>query len=173
MSRNIFLSIDEWQQIREELKVKKRRCKFTGRMEDEYWNFILYPLQIKEWKSAAKKYPNNTTKCFPRTGVSSDTLDKIKTPRLFNRLLQENYRSQDLGYASMFPSDYGGGYVRSFISWATNTSVFDDKDLDRTIEEWEKIRIIMDKKMKLSNKTRWYQNELVDIFEEVVNNVAV
>ena len=69
--------------------------------------------------------------------------------------------------------DYGGGYVRYFISWATNTSVFDDKDLDRTIEEWEKIRIIMDKKMKLSNKTSWYQNELVDIFEEVVNNVAV
>ena len=92
MSRNIFLSIDEWQQIREELKVKKRRCKITRRMEDEYWNFRLFPIEIKEWKSSAKKYPQDTTRCFPRTGVNPETLDKIKTPRLFNRLLQENYR---------------------------------------------------------------------------------
>tara|TARA_B100001079_G_scaffold9927_1_gene8261 strand:+ start:218 stop:742 length:525 start_codon:yes stop_codon:yes gene_type:complete len=173
MSRNIFLSIDEWQQIREELKVKKRRCEITRRMEDEYWNFRLFPIEIKEWKSNAKKYPHNTTRCFPRTGVNSETLDKIKTPRLFNRLLQENYRSQDLGYRSMFPSSYDGGSVRSFISWATNTTVFDDKDLDRTIEEWERIRIIMGKKMDLSNKTRWYHYDLEDLFEEVVNNVTV
>ena len=45
--RNIFLSLSEWTEIREELGIKRERNKYTKRLEDQYWLFKLHSRGIK------------------------------------------------------------------------------------------------------------------------------
>ena len=54
--RNIFLSLSEWTEIREELGIKRERNKYTKRLEDQYWSFKLHPEELKDFKRYSKEY---------------------------------------------------------------------------------------------------------------------
>ena len=172
MDRNIWISFEDWSQLRKELGIK-RKTEEWGTKHDEYWNFFLYDNQIKQWKKSIKKYPLYSEKCFHRVGLNREMLKKVKTPGIYNRLLKSWWREWDAGL--MFPHSYQREenmdcIINSFVAWAMNN--VDDIDEDTTTEEWKKINSIMNKKMKLMNKERFMYYELEKLFKEVRAHVT-
>ena len=130
--------------------------------------------QIKRWKEDMKKYSYYSEKCFSRVGLDWEMLKKVKTPGIYNRLLKSYYRAGDSGI--MFPNSYHreedmDRVINNFIAWAMNN--VDDIDEDTTMEEWKKINSIMNKKMNLMNKERFWYEELVKLFKEVRAHVPI
>ena len=172
--RNIWISFEDWTQLRKELGIKRETNKWGT--SDEYWNFYLSDNQIKEWKKDAEKYPLYAEKCFQRVGLDQEMLKKVKTPGIYNRLLKSYYRAGDMSI--MFPNDYHreehmDWIINNFIAWAMNNG--DDMyiDEDTTMEEWKKINSIMNEKMNLTNKERFMYYELVDLLDEVLAHMPV
>tara|TARA_Y100000401_G_C8233783_1_gene179443 strand:+ start:98 stop:643 length:546 start_codon:yes stop_codon:yes gene_type:complete len=165
--RNIWITFEDWTQLRKELKIK--RITFYGERRDEYWNFYLSDNKIKEWKKNLKKYPSlYSENCFPRVGLDWEMLKKVKTPGIYNRLLKSFWREGDRD--PMFPDSYDreedmDWEINNFIAWAMNN--VRDIDEDTTMEEWKQINYIMNKKMKLTNKKIFWFSELVVLFKEV------
>ena len=101
-------------------------------------------------------------------------LKKVKTPGIYNRLLQSFWREGDMDI--MFPNSYHreedmDWIINNFIAWAMNN--VRDIDEDTTMEEWKKINSIMNKKMNLTNKERFMYYELVELFKEVRAHMPV
>ena len=173
MSRNIWITFEDWSQLRKELRIKRETNKW-GEKHDEYWNFFLHDNQIKEWKKDIKKYPRYSEKCFQRVGLDREMLKKVKTPGIYNRLLKSNWREGDMGI--MFPNSYHreedmDWIINNFVAWAMNN--VRDIDEDTTMEEWKQINSIMNKKMNLTNKERFMYYELVELFKEVRAHMPV
>lgn len=161
--RNIWITFEDWMQLRKELGIK-----------DEYWNFYLSDNQIKKWKEDVKRYSFHSDKCFKRKGLDWEMLKKVKTPGIYNRLLQSFWREGDMDI--MFPNSYHreedmNWIINNFIAWAMNN--VRDIDEDTTMEEWKKINSIMNKKMNLTNKERFMYYELVELFKEVRAHMPV
>ena len=174
MSRNIWITFEDWSQLRKELKIKRSKDN-PVQEQDEFWNFFLYDKEIKQWKKDRKQYPNfYSEKCFQRVGLDRETLKKVKTPGIYNRLLKSNWREHDRGI--MFPNSYHreedmDWIIENFVSWAMNN--VRDIDEDTTMEEWKQINSIMNKKMKLANKERFWFDELEKLFNEVRAHMPV
>ena len=171
--RNIWITFEDWTQLRKELGIKRETDKW-GQKRDEYWHFFLHENQIKEWKKDIKRHSFHSKKCFPRLGLDWEMLEKVKTPGIYNRLLKSNWREGDRG--TMFPNSYHreehmDWIIDNFIAWAMNN--VNDIDEDTTMEEWKKINSIMNKKMNLTNKERFWYNELVELFKEVRAHMPV
>ena len=161
--RNIWISFEDWMQLRKELGIK-----------DEYWNFYLSDNEIKRWKEDIKRYSDYSEKCFERKGLDWEMLKKVKTPGIYNRLLQSFWREGDI--AIMFPNSYHreedmDWIINNFVAWAMNN--VRDIDEDTTMEEWKQINSIMNKKMNLTNKERFMYYELVELFKEVRAHMPV
>jgi hypothetical protein len=174
MSRNIWITFEDWSQLRKELKIKRSKDN-PVQEQDEFWNFFLYDKEIKQWKKDIKQYPNlYSEKCFQRVGLDWEMLKKVKTPGIYNRLLKSNWREGDMGI--MFPNSYHreedmDWIINNFVAWAMNN--VRDIDEDTTMEEWKQINSIMDKKMKLTNKERFWFHELEKLFNEVRAHMPV
>ena len=173
MSRNIWITFEDWTQLRKELEIKRQTDKWGT--SDEYWNFFLHDNQIKEWKKDVKKYPRYSEKCFQRVGLDREMLKKVKTPGIYNRLLKSNWRGQDI-MNDMFPNSYHrekdmNWIINNFIAWAMNNVHGIDEDL--TVEEWKQINSIMSKKMKLTNRETFMFYELEKLFNEVCAHMPV
>ena len=171
--RNIWISFEDWSQLRKELGIKRVRDRW-GEMRDEYWRFFLCDDMIKRWKKDVKEYPQYSEKCFERVGLDREILKKIKTPGIYNRLLKSDWREGDMGI--MFPNSHHreedmDWIIGNFVAWAMNN--VRDIDEDTTMEEWRQINSIMNKKMKLTNKERFMYYELTELFEEVRAHVTV
>ena len=170
--RNIWITFEDWSQLRKELGIKRKKTEWG--MRDEYWWFSLTDHQVKEWKKSIKKYGKYEEKwCFERTGLDWRMLKKVKTPGIYNRLLKSYYRAGD--YGTMFTSNHreerDDWIINNFIAWAMNhVNGIDD---DTTMEEWKRINSLMNKKMELTNKERWWYEELVELFNEVRIHVPV
>ena len=165
--RNIWISFEDWSQLRKELGIKRERDRW-GEMRDEYWHFYLSDLEIKRWKEDVKRYPTHSHYCFERTGLDWGMLEKVKTPGIYNRLLKSYYREGDR--KTMFPNSYYreedmSWIINNFVAWAMNN--VRDIDEDTTMEEWKQINSIMNKKMKLTNKESFWYWEMVELFNEV------
>ena len=166
--RNIWITFEDWSQLRKELGIKRRKDEW--RTSDEYWNFYLSDNQIKEWKKDIKRYPRYSEKCFSRVGLDHEMLKKIKTPGIYNRLLKSEWREGDGVNYPMFPNSYHreedmDSIINNFVAWAMNN--VRDIDEDTTMEEWKQINSIMNKKMNLTNKERFWYYELEKLFNEV------
>ena len=177
MSRNIWITFEDWSQLRKELKIKRSKDN-PVQEQDEFWNFFLYDKEIKQWKKDIKQYPNlYSEKCFQRVGLDREMLKKVKTPGIYNRLLKSNWRVQD-NMHEMFPlqnsyhrEEYMDWIIDNFIAWAMNNVRGIDEDL--TVEEWKQINSIMNKKMKLTNRERFMFYELEKLFNEVCAHMPV
>ena len=170
MSRNIFLKFDEWTEIRKELGIKRKRCKFSHQMEDEYWNFRLSPYRLSEWKKEIKKGWDYGY-CFERTGVHSDTLKKLKSQHLINRLCQEEWRVHDLYNLPVFELDHEY-HFHSFLGWIYNANLKEELDIYTSRDKLYRIWEIMSKKIKLDSETRWFQWNLESLANEVIVSVC-
>ena len=168
--RNIWITFEDWSQLRKELGIKRKTDKWGQR--DESWHFFLYDNEVKRWKEDKKRYSHYSEKCFERKGLDWEMLKKVKTPGIYNRLLQSFWREGDMGI--MFPNSYHreedmDWIINNFVAWAMNN--VRDIDEDTTMEEWKKINSIMNKKMNLTNKERFMYYELVELFKEVRDHV--
>ena len=175
--RNIWITFEDWSQLRKELGIKREKDTWGKKRErDEYWWFHLYDNEIEEWENSIEEYGEYAkTKCFERIGLSHNMLQSVKTPGIYNRLLKSYYRGGDSG--TMFPTesyhrddDDIEWIIRNFIAWAMNN--VEDIDEDMTMEEWKRINSIMNKKMNLSNKQKFWYEELVKLFKEVRPHVT-
>ena len=109
-------------------------------------------------------------KCFKRAGVNTNILNKITTPRLFNRLLQENYRDGDLALCQMFidedsSDEWNESCLNDFISWATAS--VEGVDMNTTKEQWIEYNKAMKVELDSSDKTIFFWGEMVKIFKRV------
>ena len=170
MTRNIYLKFDEWTEIRKELGIKRKRCKFSHQMEDEYWNFRLSPYRLSEWKKEIKKGWDYGY-CFERTGVHSDTLKKLKSQHLINRLCQEEWRVHDLYNLPVFELDreYRFHY---FLGWIFNARLKEELDIYTSRDKLYRIWEIMSKTIKLKSEKRWFQWNLESLANEVIVSVC-
>ena len=170
--RNIWITFEDWSQLRKELEIKRETNKWGT--SDEYWNFFLHDNQIKEWKKDIKRHSFHSEKCFSRVGLDWEMLKKVKTPGIYNRLLKSYYRAGDMSI--MFPNDYHreedmDWIIDNFIAWAMNN--VRDIDEDMTIEEWKKINSDMNEKMILTGRHMFTPGLLIQLFKEVtVQEVA-
>ena len=170
MSRNIFLKFDEWTEIRKELGIMRKRCKFSNRMEDEYWNFRLSPYRLSEWKKEIKK-GRDYGYCFERTGVHSETLKKLKSQHLINRLCEEEWREHDLYNFPVFELDHDYAF-HFFLGWIFNARLKEELDIYTSRDKLYRIWEIMSKKIKLDSETRWFQWNLESLANEVIVSVC-
>jgi len=155
MTRNIYLTFEEWSAIKEEINPK------------DYWTYHLNSKEVATWKRHIKQ-GYGEQKCFSRAGVWKCDLDKITTPYLYNRLLQEDYRQQDMGMMSITGSEE---YINQFISWAT--ACVPDVDMNTTKEQWIEISKLMKDAIEKTNKRCIFAREMVEIFQSVtVEKVA-
>ena len=179
MSRNISLTLSEWTEIREELGIKRKKCKITKRIEDEYWAYKLYPGELSEWKKTAKEYPSYTH-CFRRAGAYC--VKDLKSQHLINRLCQQEYRGGDLNYVQIFepfprygePGDYHIHEERreenflNFIGFLFNCRLKEELDIrtprEKLIQIWE----AMSKEIANSEKTCWFHWDLDRLANEVI-----
>ena len=157
MSRNIWLTFEEWSAIKEEVNPEK------------WWSYHLSARELKEWKSHIKNGYGDE-KCFKRAGVNTNTLNKITTPRLYNRLLQENYRNGDLALCQMFidedsSDEWNESCLNDFISWAT--ACVEGVDMNTTKEQWIEYNKAMKVELDSSDKTIFFWGEMVKIFKRV------
>jgi hypothetical protein len=158
MRRNIFLTFDEWSALKEEVN--------PG---DEYWQFELHNNELKKWMDNIEK-GYGEPRCFERVGVCNYILSKIKTPYLYNRLLQENYRSQDLNMHFMFVSDRDSDErnqinLNHFISWAT--ACISDIDMNTTKEQWIEYNKAFKAVLDNDDRKQFWAYELVELFSDV------
>jgi len=157
MSRNIWLTFEEWSAIKEEVNPEK------------WWSYHLSARELKEWKSDIKN-GYGYQKCFKRAGVNTNILNKITTPRLYNRLLQENYRDGDLALCQMFidgdsSDEWNESCLNDFISWATAS--VEGVDMNTTKEQWIEYNKAMKVELDSSDKTIFFWGEMVKIFKRV------
>jgi len=157
MSRNIWLTFEEWSAIKEEVNPEK------------WWSYHLSARELKEWKSDIKNGYGDQ-KCFKRVGVNTNILNKITTPRLYNRLLQENYRDGDLALCQMFidedsSDEWNESCLNDFISWATAS--VEGVDMNTTKEQWTEYNKAMKVELDNSDKTIFFWGEMVKIFKRV------
>ena len=155
--RNIWLTFEEWSTIKEEVNPEK------------WWCYELTAREIKEWKNDIKR-GYGATKCFERAGVATRVLNKLTTPYLYNRLLQENYRSQDLSRCCMFidedlDGDWNESYLNNFISWAT--ACVDGIDMNTTKEQWIKYNKAMKIALENCNQKVIMFWQMEDLFRSV------
>ena len=155
MSRNIWLTFEEWSAIKEEVNPEK------------WWSYHLSARELKEWKNDIKRGYGDE-KCFKRAGVDTNTLNKITTPRLYNRLLGENFRhgdAQDMFIGDCHFEDLHEQCLHNFIGWATNN--VPDIDMDTTKEQWIEYNKAMKVELDNSDKTIFFFDEMVKIFKRV------
>lgn len=160
MSRNIHLTFEEWTAIREEVKPEK------------WWCYELSARELKEWKSDIEKGYGDE-RCFERAGVCTNVLNKLTSPYLYNRLLQENYRSGDLMMSDMFIDDdcsdeldeWNEHCLNCFISWATAS--VDGVDMNTTKEKWTEYNKAMKNVVRNTNKKMIFVRELALMFRSV------
>ena len=157
MSRNIYLTFEEWTSIKEEVNPK------------DWWCYQLSARQIKEWKNDIKMGYGDQW-CFKRAGVANDVLNKLTTPYLYNRLLQENYRDGDLALCQMFidedsSDEWNESCLNDFISWATAS--VEGVDMNTTKEQWIEYNKAMKVELDSSDKTIFFWGEMVKIFKRV------
>ena len=163
MSRNIWLTFEEWTAIKEQVN------------PEEWWCYELSARELKEWKSDIKRGYGDQW-CFKRAGVPTKVLNKVTTPYLYNRLLQENYRGGDLALCQMFidedlSDEWNESCLNVFISWATAS--VDGVDMNTTKEQW----IAYNKALKIAventNKRVIFAREMAMLFRSVaVREVA-
>ena len=165
MSRNIWLTFEEWTELRKELGIKRERCKLTNELEDEYWRFHLYNNQIKKWKEDIKRWGKHSeTRCFSRVGIDYDILRKLKSQHLINRLLEQDWRPQDFGYNFFNLEHEGNFYI--FIGWIFNTRL--ELDITTSREKLHRLWQLMSKKIELESEKRWFTWTLQDLAEEIL-----
>ena len=163
MSRNIYLTFEEWTSIKEEVNPK------------DWWSYQLSARQIKEWKNDIKMGYGDQW-CFKRAGVANDVLNKLTTPYLYNRLLQENYRDGDLALCQMFIDDdcsdeWNQQCLNDFISWATAS--VQGVDMNTTKEQWIKYNKAMKIAVEKTNKRVIFARDMEMLFRGVtVQEVA-
>ena len=155
--RNIYLTFEEWTSIKEEVNPKN------------WWCYELNAWEIKEWKNDIKRGYGDT-KCFERAGVCTNVLNKLTTPYLYNRLLKENYRSQDLSMRKMFidedrSDEWNESCLNNFISWATAS--VEDVDMNTTKEQWIKYNKAMKIAVENTNKRCIFAHEMENLFRSV------
>ena len=155
MRRNIWLTFEEWSAIKKEVNLS--------------YPYDLSACEIKEWKSDIKN-GYGKQKCFNRAGVHTNMLNEITTPRLYNRLLQENYRDGDLVNNRMFiDKDSSDDEIESnlnhFISWVTAS--VEGVDMDTTKEQWIEYNKAMKVEMDNLDKTIFFHSEMVKMFNRV------
>ena len=178
MSRNVFLTLDEWTQIRQELGIKRKKCKIMNRMQDEYWAYDLSPNQLKDWKKTVKTYPN-AEHCFSRAGVYTGLLDQLKSQHLINRLCQQDYRSQDLMHCDLFNTspfsqrdcdeDNRKRNFYNWIGWAFSS--IKDLDIYTSKEELNAIWLEMCKEVR-NGKETWFDWDLRRLFQDVKTSLS-
>ena len=166
MTRNIWLTFEEWFAIKEEVN------------PENWWCYELFPREIKEWKDDIK-IGYRDSRCFKRAGVANRTLNKIKTPYLYNRLLQENYRNGDLNCMMFIRNDHcyfgknsipdsdemNQNALNNFISWAT--ACVDGIDMNTTKEQWIKYNKAMKIAVEDCNQNVIMLKQMVDLFRSV------
>ena len=157
MSRTIWLTFEEWFAIKEEVNPEK------------WWSYHLSARELKEWKSDIEKGYGDQ-KCFKRAGVANNVLNKLTTPYLYNRLLQENYRDGDLALCQMFidedsSDEWNESCLNDFISWATAS--VEGVDMNTTKEQWIEYNKAMKVELDNSDKTIFFWGEMVKIFKRV------
>ena len=166
MSRNIFLTHSEWTEIREELGIKRKKCKITNQMEDEFWNFRIPPFRLREWKKEIKKGWSDGY-CFERTGVWTETLENLKSQHLINTLCKQEWRCQDLGNSLLFEIEREHQFF-NFLGWIFNARLKEELDIRTSKERLHKIWQMMGKKMRLKDKNMWFQSDLELLANEVM-----
>jgi len=163
MSRNIYLTFEEWTAIKEEVNPEK------------WWCYELSARELKEWKNDIKMGYGDQW-CFKRAGVANNVLNKLTTPYLYNRLLQENYRGGDLALCQMFidedcSDEWNESCLKDFISWATAS--VEGVDMNTTKEQWIKYNKAMKIAVENTNKRVIFARELENLFRSVtVREVA-
>ena len=147
MSRNVWLKFDEWELISKELSDQK------------YHRFQLSKLQVNEWKKDMEKYPSSSYDSykFERVGVYP-AIEQVKSPRALNILCRENWRSQDMYYLMKSSHDFIG----FILTHCKNVN------MDTTLEEWDDIRNKMRHVIENSDKRRWFYDDLIELYKEVV-----
>jgi hypothetical protein len=140
MTRNVWLNLDEWELINQELS------------EQKWHSFQLSKIEVKRWKEDVKKYPRK----FERVGIYP-AIEQVKSPRALNILCRENWRPQDMFSLMESLHDFIG-----FIVTHCKTI-----NMDTTLEEWENIRNTMYKKIQDSDKRIWFTNDLIELYHSL------
>ena len=166
MSRNIFLTFDEYTEIRNELGIKRKKCKITNQMEDEFWNFRIPPFRLREWKKEVKKGWSDGY-CFERTGVWTETLENLKSQHLINTLCKQEWRCHDLNNCAIFEIEREHQFF-NFLGWIFNARLKEELDIRTPKERLHKIWQMMGKKMRLKDKNMWFQSDLEYLANEVM-----
>ena len=181
--RNISLTLSEWTEIREELGIKRERCKYTKRLEDQYWDFKLYPDEIKEFKKYSKEYPSYTHS-FKRGGTYM--AKHLKSQHLINRLYQQVWRSQDLNDHNIFEPfpqwGFPGEYqlneehreenFNKFISFIFNCKLKNELDIRTSREKLIQIWEAMSEEIKNSDKHCWFHSDLDRLADKVIMSIC-
>ena len=171
MSRNIVLSYDEWSEIRKELGIKQNRCEHTNQLEDEYWNFKVYPYPLKEWRQRVRESKRKGWReygyCFERTGVCTETLEKLKSQHLINRLCQQNWREWDFNNISFLDINHEYNF-HYFLGWIYNARLKNKLDIYTSREKLYRIWEIMSKTIRLKSEKKWWPSDLERLADEVI-----
>ena len=174
MSRNIILSFDEWTEIRKELGIKRVRCKYTNELEDEHWNFKIYPYPLKEWKKRMRTYKKGgwaDKYCFDRTGVHRETLNKLKSQHLINTLCKQEWRCQDLGNSLLFEIEREHQFF-NFLGWIFNARLKEELDIRTSREKLIQIWEAMSKEINNSDKHCWFHRDLDRLADKVIMSIC-
>ena len=174
MSRNIVLSFDEWTEIRKELGIKRVRCKYTNELEDEHWNFKIYPYPLKEWKKRMRTYKKGgwaDKYCFDRTGVYRETLNKLKSQHLINRLCQQEWREWDFNNFGIFEIEQEYNFYH-FLGWIYNARLKEELDIYTPREKLYRIWEIMSKTIRLKSEKKWFNWDLEKLADEVIMSIC-
>ena len=161
--RNIWLTLNEWTAIQQEVK------------SEDWWSYPLSAREIEEWKNDIEE-GYGEEKCFERVGVSDYLLNKITTPYLYNRLLQEHYRDGDTCVRNMFINDdrddeWNESSLNNFISWATAS--IDGIDMNTTKEQWIKYNKAFKTVLDNSGRDLFMARDMENLFRSVtVQEVA-
>jgi hypothetical protein len=153
--RNIWLSFEEWELICNEIN-------------QEHHPFQLSDLRLKEWKEDIKSYHDKgythgePQYCFKRVGIDY-AICYVTSPRALNILCRENWRDQDMVSMMVAPFDFIG-YIINYIVGV---------DMDTPYHVWDEIRIQMLNVIRESDKTYWYDQDIISLYKQVVSNQTV
>tara|TARA_R100000773_G_C4175703_1_gene87552 strand:+ start:130 stop:654 length:525 start_codon:yes stop_codon:yes gene_type:complete len=174
MSRNIVLSFDEWTEIRKELGIKKERCTITNELEDEHWNFKIYPYPLKEWKKRIRAYKKKgwvDYYCFERTGVYRETLENLKSQHLINTLCKQEWREWDFNNFGIFEIEEEYNFYH-FLGWLYNARLKEELDIYTPREKLYRIWEIMSKTIRLKSEKKWFNWDLEKLADEVIMSIC-
>jgi hypothetical protein len=151
MSRNVWLSFSEWELISEELSNEK------------WHSFKIYKQDLKKWKDRIKHYHKNGYTYeepqfkFERVAVHH-IVKGIQNPCIINTLCREYWRSQDM--QDVMSCSYAMiGFILTHV---------ENVNMNTTLEQWINIQNQMKTHIQQSDKRRWFYDDLIKLYKEVV-----